>query len=264
MTSGYSMEHESIGAAGLAMMVVLSAGAGGASAETAYWYQFRSTTNNSAMDVATGQSQLRMFVSPAGQTPSGGNLVDFRFENIGPDPCAITDIYFYDGWLLGIWQIDSSTGVKFEDNVKPEWLAGYRGGDPSQVFSNVFTADLDAAVQTNGISPVEWLNIRFELKGPATIANVIADLARPPRDFYSLVVGLHVQGFAGGGSESFIHDQAGAVVVPVPPAIWGGAGLMGLVACTQGARRMASRLMRGVSARRKPRLPGRSADSDVC
>jgi hypothetical protein len=236
------MEHESIGAArmargtGLAMVLVLSAGAGGASAEMAYCYQFRSITNNSAVDSATGQHQLRMFVSPAGQTPTGSNLVDFRFENIGPDPCAITDIYFYDGWLLGIWQIDSSAGVTFDDNAKPEWLAGYRGGDPSQVFSNLFSADSNSAVQLNGVNPGEWLNIRFELKGPATIANVISDLAKPPRDFYRLVVGLHVQGFADGGSESFVHDQAGAVVVPVPPAIWGGVGLMGVLGLGQGIR----------------------------
>jgi hypothetical protein len=59
-------------------------------------------------------------------------------------------------------------------------------------------------VQPNGINPGEWLRFTF-----------LGDLASTIADIYSgdLRVGLHVQGFAGGGSDSFVTPEPGTLAV---------------------------------------------------
>lgn len=69
----------------------------------------------------------------------------------------------------------------------------------------------------------EKLGIVFDLESGGTFDQVLSEL-----DDGTLRIGIHVQGYSSGGSESFVN-------VPVPPAIWLlETGLFGLVA---GARR---------------------------
>ena len=81
-----------------------------------------------------------------------------------------------------------------------------------------FLADSDPPAQPNGVNPGEFLTIIFNLINGQTFADVINELDTADE----LRIGIHVQGFANGGSESFVN-------VPAPGAL-GVSALAGLVA----------------------------------
>lgn len=84
----------------------------------------------------------------------------------------------------------------------------------------MFKADADNPPPAKGVNPGETLGIFFALQGTQTYADVVNELASG-----QLRVGLHVQAFDGGGSESFVN-----MPVPVPAALWlFGSGLLGLI-----------------------------------
>jgi hypothetical protein len=87
-----------------------------------------------------------------------------------------------------------------------------------------------APVQPNGINPGEWLKVRFALQSGKTFSSVTNELNPANPD---LRVGIHVQGFASGGSESF-------VAVPTPTSFAGGLAIMGMVGAGQLLRRRRS------------------------
>lgn len=169
---------------------------------------FGCISNNLAGDCATGETQLSVDVSDA-----GGGQVLFQFSNAGPADSSITGVFFDDGTLLGIASlIDADQnalgsfgdpGVDFTggSGTPPELPAGNNVGFVTTVG---FLADSDPPVQPNGVNPLEALGIVFDLQAGGTLQDVIADLADG-----TLRIGIHVQGFAGGGSESFVN-------VPVP------------------------------------------------
>ena len=193
---------------------------------------FDNITGNSAINATAGENQLFLDVTDAsGGENLSANQVLFKFTNAGPAASSITQIYFDDfANLLGIASIaDSGAGVSFVQNTGNLNLPG--GNTVS------FTPDLGvkatAPIQPNGVNPGEWVSVLFNLKAGQTLQNVFADLA--DRD---LRVGFHVQGFANGGSESFVNNPpsgggGGGVSVPEPASMVG----LGLV----GAALMASR-----------------------
>jgi len=190
-------------------------------------YTFVSVTNNNPVDVATGQEQLYMEVDSV-----AGGKVSFTFFNKGSEACSITDVYFDDmtrAVLALPMVITSSSGVSFSQDASPPDLPG------GQTIG--FTADYSAdsnngppGTMANGVNPGEWLKIVFSLKSPATFGDVLTELH--PFVNTDLRVGIHVQGFEGDGSESFI-------AVPVPPAVWGGAALLSMLGGFQAIRRRA-------------------------
>jgi hypothetical protein len=197
-------------------------------------YHFQGITNNSATDTAIGEAQLYMTVSDATATVNDGKpYVDFLFENLGPAACSITQIYWDDGSnsvLKSITQLFQSSGVSFKTSgVSPPDLPG---GNPIGFSADVAVGP-NAPVQPNGINPGEWLRVRFELQSGKTFSSVTSELNPLNPD---LRVGIHVQGFASGGSESF-------VAVPAPTSIAGGAGVLGLMAVGQLFRRRRSSLL---------------------
>ena len=137
---------------------------------------------------------LKSVAGPAGQA-------QFIFRNVGPSASSIADIYFEDdGTLLGIASIANGPGVDFSQGASPGNLPGGNSISPPFQATAGFTADSNPPTQPNGVNPGETVTIFFVLQSGGTLADVISEL-------YSqeLRIGLHVQGFANGGSESFVN-----------------------------------------------------------
>jgi hypothetical protein len=185
-------------------------------------YGFGGVSNNNSTNIQTGGAQLKVTVAA-----EGSGQVSFAFTNSGPLASSITDVYFDDGTLLGIASVVDGTGVDFEQSATPPELPS-----ANQVNFNTtanFSADSEEPIQPNGVNPGETVTIIFNLINGKTYADTInaieLALANPGVDMDGgLRIGIHVQGFSGGGSESFVNAYA-----PLPPVILGGAMLMGLV-----------------------------------
>lgn len=207
----------------MALLLGLSFGANSHAAV----FGFDCITNNNATDCTAVEAQLSMTV-----TEVDSNTVSFVFTNSGSLASSITDIYFdfgdapnYLSLLISPTIINSSDAVSFSLGATPINLPG--GQDYN------FTADtgMDSdhrrpGVQANGINPGESLEVRFSLAESDTFNNLLAELSA--LDSSILRVGLHVQGLANGGSESFINN-GGNTPVPEPATMaLLGVGLAGL------------------------------------
>jgi len=113
-------------------------------------YGFTCLTSTSPTDCATGQSQLTVVVSDA-----GNGQVSFTFSNSGPNASSITDVYFDDGTLLAIASIVNGPGVSFSQGAAPSDLPGGQLASPPFHTTAGFLADSDAPVQINGVNPGE-------------------------------------------------------------------------------------------------------------
>jgi len=181
------------------------------STATAVPLGFNCITNNNAADCAIGEAQLSVEV-----TDLTGGQVLFEFSNAGLADSSITDVYFDDGTLLGIaGLIDADDGalgpmgdpnVDFSEGASPGNLPG--GNPVGFVATAGFLADADPPPSGNGVDPLETLGIVFDLQIGGTFADVIAELTNG-----DLRIGIHVQAFDGGGSESFVN-----LPIPEPSA----------------------------------------------
>jgi hypothetical protein len=166
------------------------------------WLSFTvSCSNNNATDVATGANQLFVEVVPVGTTQ-----VTFHFINVGPLASSITDVYFDDGSLLGIASITNGPGVDFSQFASPPDLPSGNTCSPPFNVTAGFLADSNPPAQPNGVNPGEQLDITFDLQSGRTTDDVVADLLNG-----ALRIGIHVQGFANGGSEAFVNSPFTAV-----------------------------------------------------
>lgn len=169
-------------------------------------YTFQNITNNNAVNAAAGESQLSVELIDL-----GGGSVEFLFKNSGPLASSIADIYFDNGNLgtisgpIGF--VNAVGNVSFSPNAAPGNLPGGNGIGFSTTPG--LSADSDAPVQPKGINPGEQLGLA--LSGDYT--DVIDQIAAG-----NLRIGIHVQGFADGGSESFVNAPPSAVV-PAPGSI---------------------------------------------
>ena len=153
-------------------------------------------TNNNAADAGIGEAQLFVEVIDA-----GADQVTFRFMNTGPQACSIADVYFDDGTLLGIADIINSSGVSFSQGATPHNLPGGNNVSPAFETTEDFSADSDPPVQPNGVNPGEQLSIVFDLKDGKAYSDVLDDL-----NSGDLRIGIHVQAFESGASESFVNN----------------------------------------------------------
>lgn len=185
-------------------------------------YGFSNISANNVSNAITGETQLRVEVDAAGP-----GQVAFIFSNSGPAAMSITDVYFDDGTLLGIATIiNGGSGVSFSQGASPGNLPGGNTISPAFVTTAGFSADSNPPAQPNGVNPGETLTIIFNLLAGKTLADTLAALSTPGGD---LRIGIHVQGFANGGSESFLH-QVPAPSTALPLALAG-------LACLTGSRR---------------------------
>jgi hypothetical protein len=157
---------------------------------------FECITGNSTTDCGIGESQLTVDVTAG----PGANQVTFHFKNAGPLASSITDVYFDDGTLLGIASVVDGPGVDFEQNASPPDLPGGDDLIPPFETTEGFSADSEPPAQPNGANPGEWVKIIFDLISGQDLDDTLAAL-----DDGSLRIGIHVQGFSGGGSEGFVN-----------------------------------------------------------
>jgi len=202
------------------LVAALGASALSGSGAHAVTFGFGCITNKLAGDCAIGQAQLTVDVT-AGPGP---NQVTFTFSNAGASASSITDVYFADGPLLGISKLrdkdDSiaalggygAAGVDFTSGgASPPNLPGGNLVSPPFVVTAGFLADSDPPTQPNGVNPGEYLQIVFNLKSGKSLADTLDALALGGAEG-GLRIGVHVQGFSSGGSESFINT----VPAPIP------------------------------------------------
>lgn len=163
-------------------------------------YDFYNISNNNPIDAAVGEAQISVYVH------NGDGVVTFEFSNTGPESCAITDIYFDDGHLLGISSIDDSlAGVDFKKGASPSNLPG---GENFGFFADeAFSIEAAPPPAKNGVDPDEWVSIVYTLSG-GSVEEVIEEL-----NTGVLRIGIHVQDFDFEGSEAFINN------VPEPATI---------------------------------------------
>lgn len=196
-------------------------------------YGFYGITNNDPDDTAIGEQQLTVTV-----TDVGNGQVSFTFNNSGPAASSITDIYFDDGSLLGIAEISSGPGVSFSQGASPRNLSGGNNLETPFEATVGFLADSNPAVQPNGVNPGESVTILFDLKPGKIFADVTSELAlglSDPSALHNLRIGIHVQGFEGGGSESFVNSGP----VPLPAVAPAAFGLLGMFGLKRGRRKAA-------------------------
>ena len=200
------------------------------------YYTFNDFRNHNNADTATGENQLFMSV-----TAYGTNQVLFWFWNTGPNPSSITHVYFDDGSLFALASvIDDGApptgppweGVYFSQDVDKPWnapdLPGGQELNPPFVTNrypaesgkkqkfDLWAEGADPPPVAFGVNPDEWLGVVFDLESGMTLDDTIANLGSG-----GLRVGIFVQGFAYGGSESFINNP-----VPIPAP---GAALLGVL-----------------------------------
>ena len=160
---------------------------------------FGCISNNLAGNCAIGEAQLTVDV-----TDSGGGTVLFSFSNAGPTASSITDVYFDDGSLLALAVVINDLVapgiVDFEQGASPGNLPAAENADPDFNTTAGFSADSNPPSQPNGVNPGETLGILFALQASQDYFDVLDELADG-----RLRIGIHVQGFASGGSESLVN-----------------------------------------------------------
>lgn len=166
----------------------------------AYTYGFTNITANSTTNAETGETQLFMDV-----TDAGNNQALFTFWN-SVDPgnlSSITQIYFENnaGLLSDIAWVDGSDGVEYLIAGDAGNLPGGNSLDPS--FYADFEVYPDQPTSTNGINPGESLDVIFNLTG--TYDQLVAALETGDSTA-NVRVGFHVQAFEDEGSEAFINN----------------------------------------------------------
>ena len=140
---------------------------------------------------------------------NGANSADFTFHNYSTIDCSLARIYFDDGTLLGITDVNNSDGAEFSEIYPgPGNLPSSNLLDPKFVADKEFSIGGVSAPSANGLdNPDEWIKVTFELINGGTLDDVIYEL-----NTGVLRVGVHVIAFPDGTSEA-------AIAVPEPATI---------------------------------------------
>ena len=246
LTTKMRMFRSGIATAVVALGVI---GAGSTAHGASVSFNLLTTNDNSGPPYNyDSNTQYRTVVSSVGT-----DGVSFTFFNEGAIQSSITDVYFDDYDLAPVLKFSStvpksptvngSPGVAFtvdaDSKVSPENLPGANLADPDFVVTSGMSADADNPVYSKGVNNWtgstgggEWVEMKFLLYGSKTFQNVI-DALQLNGNSPQLRIGIKVQGFADGGSESFLSNplpQAPPItVVPLPAAVWGGMALFGVI-----------------------------------
>lgn len=176
----------------------------------AAFYDFYNITNNNSVDAAIGEQQLRMEVTDAGL-----GKVSLLFTNSGPYDSSITQIYIEKSVLVCIDSIINTPGsVEFSMKPKPKNLPGGNELDPKFKAVADLSVGSGSPTMPMGINPGESLEIIYKVMNGGNSLDVIHDIYDN-----NLRVGIHVQGFDGGGSESYVNISEEAVNIPEPATL---------------------------------------------
>lgn len=184
---------------------------------------FYNISHNDPGDAAIGESQLSVDV-----IDDGGN-VTFTFQNSGPEASVICEIYFDNSILMSFVGIDESLPQVDYKNYQIGSVAP--GNLPAgNAISPPFMATMTLSIEpTNpepkwGVGPGEWVSLTYSLQAGKVYQDVLNDLASG-----DLRIGIHVQAYDSGGSESFIAQTDGAPVPePATMFILAAGGLMAI------------------------------------
>jgi hypothetical protein len=213
----------------------------GARAESVSFH-FRNITTDTPANYNSGGNYTVSVAEVAGDPAK----VFFWFTNESDqstNASSITDVYFDDnssnqGPLVlsaGPSLSSSGSGVAFTQLASPSQIAGMTDVTPwFMVKPDGASADSEgswADTISNGVNATtEWLGVTFALQGGKTYADV-----RDSMFAGQIRVGIFVQGFQPGGSESFYNlrtaafENAEVPSAPLPgPALAGGLLLIGL------------------------------------
>jgi hypothetical protein len=195
-----------------------------ASPAHAQTYGFDCVSDNNAQNCATGEEQFTLTLS------QGAGYIDLTLRNLGPITSAVTAVYFdwagtntWSTQISGSSYLTDTSGVDFYWHGSPSNLPAGNNATPD------FESDLNAVAANPrplwGINANEYLPFRF-FTNATTYASML--------DSGAFRVGVHVQSFPNGGSESFVsRTMAGAVPEPETYAMM----LAGLAMVGAAARR---------------------------
>ena len=175
--------------------------------QAGYTYGFVGLSKNDAQNTATGESQLQLDV----RSLSGGR-VEFKFRNIGTTASSITNVYFdgSDDLFQYTSSVSGSRGVRFQSDATPQSLPS--GSNLLSPFETDDSFSAKSGRISNGVNPGELLNVQMKLKSGYRLWNVVSAI-----NSLTLRVGLNVQGFSNGGTESFINPTPGGNPPPMVP-----------------------------------------------
>jgi len=144
---------------------------------------------------------------------NGEGVVKFKFYNDSAVDCSITKIFFDDGSLLGIDSIENSSGTDFDRAVPgPGELPGGNFLDPPFDAIREFNIGADSPPYYNGVNSLvagEFVLVTFDLTNGGKLSHVLNELVDG-----TLRIGIHVQGFPDGSSESALNEP-----VPEPATV---------------------------------------------
>jgi hypothetical protein len=190
-------------------------------------YTFYGITQNDVTGVskAIGEAQLSVDVVDAG----AGQIL-FNFFNVGSGPSSITQIYFEDASSLLNYDsiINGPSGVDFERYApQPNLPSGNTATPAFEATAGLsFTSRLPRPA--NGVNPGETVGILFDGDFNSAIDALNSG---------DLRIGLHVQSFAAGVSESFVNSPPIALPLPGTLVLFGTGSLVAVIAALRRRRR---------------------------
>lgn len=149
-----------------------------------------------------------------------GGLPKFEFHNESTFASVITRVYFDGDVLSGIAGIDQSAGVLFSIDGAPSNLPA--GNELMPPFVADFSVSANPPPSFNGInnSLTEWLAVTMNLASGKTFNDVYEALLNA-----ELRVGIHIQAFPDGSSESAYNPPEEIIPEPSIMSLLGLAGL---------------------------------------
>ncbi len=138
---------------------------------------------------------------------NGDNVAKFTFYNDSTIQSSVTNIYFDDGVLIGATLgIINGSGTDFAEDGPGNLPNGNDIGFDADREFNIGSNPPPPSNGINNIGVGEWVTIEFDLLG-GSLQDVLDEL-----NDGSLRVGIHIQDFTDGSSES-------AVAVPEPATV---------------------------------------------